>query len=165
MAQTVKNLPVMQKTRVQSLVWEDLLEKGIATHSNILAWRIPWTEEPGGLQSMESQRVGHNWATNTWLRKHSDHTGLLLSKQYSSPSLFCQHSKALRIQQCEWMWRETMQEKLWRWKDLNEGRGMCPRTAVQECTPSRTSLSSQDITYSSMPKRRYDFGIRYQRYI
>ena len=52
MAQTVKNLPAMQKTRFRSLVWEDPLEEGMATHSSILAWRIPWTEEPGGLQSM-----------------------------------------------------------------------------------------------------------------
>ena len=50
--QTVKNLPAMQKTQVQSLCWEDPLEKGMATHSSILAWRIPRTEEPGGLQSM-----------------------------------------------------------------------------------------------------------------
>ena len=60
MAQTVKNLPVMEETRIQSLDWEDPLEKGIASHSSILAWRIPWTEEPGGLQSMGSQRVGHD---------------------------------------------------------------------------------------------------------
>ena len=50
----------MQKTQVQSLSWEDPLEKGMATHSSILAWRIPWTEELGGLQSMESQRVKHD---------------------------------------------------------------------------------------------------------
>ena len=55
----VKNLPSMHETWVQSLGREDLLEKGMATHSSILAWRIPWTEEPGGLQSMGSQRVGH----------------------------------------------------------------------------------------------------------
>ena len=59
-AQTVKNLPAMQETQVQSLGWEDPLEKGIATHSSILVWRIPWTEEPGGLLSMGSQRVGHD---------------------------------------------------------------------------------------------------------
>ena len=57
MAQMVKNLPAMWETWVQSLVWEDPLGKGMATHSSILAWRIPWTEEPGGLQSMGSQRV------------------------------------------------------------------------------------------------------------
>ena len=60
MAQTVKRLPTMQETWVHSLGWEDLLEKEMATHSSILAWRIPWTEKPGRLQSMGSQRVGHD---------------------------------------------------------------------------------------------------------
>ena len=60
MTQTVKYLPTMQEAQVQSLGREDLLEKEIATHFNILAWKIPWTEEPGRLQSMGSQRVGHN---------------------------------------------------------------------------------------------------------
>ena len=58
-AQSVKN-PAMQETWVQSQGWEDPLEKEMATHSSILVWRIPWTEEPGGLQSMGSQRVGHD---------------------------------------------------------------------------------------------------------
>ena len=56
----VKNLPAMQETQVQSLGQEDTLEKGMAAPSRILAWRIPWTEEPGGLQSMGLQRVRHN---------------------------------------------------------------------------------------------------------
>ena len=60
MAQTVKNLPTMQETWSRSLSQEDLLEKGLATHSSILAWRIPRTEEPGRLQFMGFQRVGHN---------------------------------------------------------------------------------------------------------
>ena len=64
-AQMVKKLPAVQEIQVWSLGWEDPLEKGIATHSNILAWRTPRTEEPGGWQSMGLQRVGHNWATNT----------------------------------------------------------------------------------------------------
>ena len=55
-----KNLPAIQETQVQSLGWEDPLEKGIAIHSSILAWRIPWTEEPGGLQSTGSYKVGHD---------------------------------------------------------------------------------------------------------
>ena len=59
-AQTVRKLPAMLETQVQSLGQEDPLEKGIAIHSNILAWRIPWTEEPGGLQSMRLQRVKHD---------------------------------------------------------------------------------------------------------
>ena len=57
MAQTAKNLPTMQETWVRSLGQEDPLEKGMATHSSILAWKIPWAEVPGGLQSVESQRV------------------------------------------------------------------------------------------------------------
>ena len=59
-AQMVKRLPTMRETRVQSLLWEDPLEKEMAPHSSILAWKIPWMEEPGRLQSMGSQRVGHN---------------------------------------------------------------------------------------------------------
>ena len=60
MAQQVKNLPASLETLVQSLGWEDFLEEEMATHSSILAWNIPWTEEPGGLQSMGLQRVGHS---------------------------------------------------------------------------------------------------------
>ena len=60
MVQMVKNLPAVQETLVSSLNWEDPLEKGMATHSSILAWRITWTEEPGRLQAMGSQRVIHN---------------------------------------------------------------------------------------------------------
>ena len=60
MAQTVKNLPAMQETGVQSLNWEDVLKKGMATQSSLFAWRIPWTEELGGLQFMGLQRVRHD---------------------------------------------------------------------------------------------------------
>ena len=60
LAQMVRSLPAMRETWVRSLGWEDPLEEGMATISNILAWRIPWTEEPGGLQSMASQRAGHD---------------------------------------------------------------------------------------------------------
>ena len=63
-AQTVKRLPTMQETRIQYLGWEVPLEKEMATHFSILAWKIPWMEESRRLQSMESQRVGHNWATS-----------------------------------------------------------------------------------------------------
>ena len=59
-AQTVKNLPAIQKTQARSLGWEDSLEKGMATHSSILAWRIPKTEKPGRLQSLGLQKAGHN---------------------------------------------------------------------------------------------------------
>ena len=60
MTQGVRNLPTVQGIQVQSLGWDDPLKKELATHSSILAWRMPWTEDPGGLQSMGSQRVGHN---------------------------------------------------------------------------------------------------------
>ena len=60
MTETIKNLPAMQETWIRSLGQKDPLEKGMTTHSTILAWKIPWTEEPGGPQSKESQRVGHD---------------------------------------------------------------------------------------------------------
>ena len=66
MDQTVKNLPAMRETQVWFQGQEDSLEEGMATHSSILAWRIPQTEERGGLQSMGSQRVGLDWATNAF---------------------------------------------------------------------------------------------------
>ena len=65
-AQLVKILPAVQETWVQSQGQKDPLEKEMAPHSSILAWKIPWTEQPGGLQSMGSQRVGHDWVTNTF---------------------------------------------------------------------------------------------------
>ena len=65
--QMVKNLPAVQESRIRSPDWDDSLEKEIAIHSSILAWKISWTEEPGRLQSMGSQRGGHDWATNTTL--------------------------------------------------------------------------------------------------
>ena len=66
-AQSVKNLSAMQETWVHSLDWEDPLEEEMATHSSILTWEIPWREEPGGLQSMGSQKVGHYLATKQQL--------------------------------------------------------------------------------------------------
>ena len=66
----VKNLPAVQETWVRSLDLEDPLEKEMTTHSSILAWRIPWTKEPDGLQFMGSQRVGHDWATFTFSGEH-----------------------------------------------------------------------------------------------
>ena len=71
----VKNLPTRQENWVQSLGQEDPLEKSMATHSSILAWRIPWTEEPGGLQSKGSQRVRHDRVTNTFTFKLSFRKG------------------------------------------------------------------------------------------
>ena len=74
----VKNHPAMQETGVWSLGWEDPLEKEMATHSSILAWKIPWTEEPGRLQSMGSQRVGHDWVTELNWTELNDQGCLML---------------------------------------------------------------------------------------
>ena len=84
-AQTVKRLPVMQETQVQSLGREDPLEKEMAIHSSILAWRIPWIEAPGRLQSTGSQRVRHNWATSLSLFQFY-HFKYALSTAYFSSS-------------------------------------------------------------------------------
>ena len=78
-AQRIKNLPAKQETQIWSLGQKDTLEKEMATYSNILAWKIPWTEEPSRLQSMGSQRAGHNWVTNT----------LRFSVQFSSVTQSC----------------------------------------------------------------------------
>ena len=102
LAQAVKNLPAMQETWVWSLVWEDPLEKGIAPHSNILAWRIPWTEEPNGLQSMGLQRVRHDWAMNTQVIFFISFFILLIYHWMTfliSNWKFCQISYWFRVQQ------------------------------------------------------------------
>ena len=72
MAQIIKNLPAMQEIQVWSLGWEDPLKKGIATHSSILAWTFPWTKEPDGPQFMGSQRIRHDWVTNTHACNQAD---------------------------------------------------------------------------------------------
>ena len=97
-AQRLKHLPAMREAWVRSLGQEDPLEKEMATHSSILAWRIPWTEEPGGLQSTGSQRVGHDWATSlhftsqftgclpiTWAKREYNHFYLIPSSSFSLP--------------------------------------------------------------------------------
>ena len=71
-AQTVKNMSAMWETWVLSLGWDDSLEEGTASHSSILAWRIPCTEEPGRLQSMGSQRVGHSWVNKLIIERFSE---------------------------------------------------------------------------------------------
>ena len=94
----------MQETWVWFLGWEDPLEKGMATHSSVLAWRIPWTEEPGGLQSMGSQRVRHNWGTehtHSWnrsfiwakLRSIAWKTTSLRKRGFQHSFIFCHHKE------------------------------------------------------------------------
>ena len=86
-AQMVKNHSTMRETWIQSLGWEDPLEKGRATHSSIVAWRIPWTEDPGRLQSMGMQRVRHNWVTKPSPAQHKD-THVTFHKEHCSAGFF-----------------------------------------------------------------------------
>ena len=95
MAQIVKNAPAIQETWVWSLGWEDPLEEGMATHSSILAWRIPWTEEPGGLQSIGSQRLRHDWVTSTTYR-----VNLRLSSHLFQKSIFILKKKIHTLYKC-----------------------------------------------------------------
>ena len=94
-AQMVKSLPAMQETWVQPLDWEDALEKEMATHSSILAWEAPWTKEPGGLESMGSQRVRHDWATNIHPGSTTRpcHSGISRCWDSVSPSVPLRHFK------------------------------------------------------------------------
>ena len=109
-AQTVKNLPAMEETQVWPLGQKDPLEKGMATHSSILAWRIPWTEEPGRLQSMGSQRVGHDWATSTFTsalwQVRSSASPLDLGNKSPFPSCWLKGycSRPLQSQPFPWVW-------------------------------------------------------------
>ena len=92
-AHTVKHLPIMRDTWAWSLDREDPLEKEMATHSSILDWKISWTEELGRLQSLESQRDGHNWATSLFPFQHNcSHNGLLLHARHWSLSFMCNDS-------------------------------------------------------------------------
>ena len=78
----LKNLPTIQETQIRILDQEDALEEGMATHSSLLAWRTPWTEEPGGLQSMGLQRVGHD--CSDWARRREEVVGCLFARSISS---------------------------------------------------------------------------------
>ena len=84
LAERVKNLPAMQETWIRSLGWKNLLEKGVATHSCILAWKISWTEEPDGLQSMGSQRIRHDGLTNTFTFHFQNNRTKKKKKNYNS---------------------------------------------------------------------------------
>ena len=96
-AQTVKRPPTVRESRVQSLGREDLLEKAVAPHSSTLAWKIPWAEEPGGLQSMGSRRVGHDWAASRSLYYSTDEEKRHFEQEFhgafltqgSNPGLHC----------------------------------------------------------------------------
>ena len=100
-AQTVKNFPAMWETCIRSLGWRDPLEKEMSTYSSVLAWRIPWIEEPGGLQFMGSQRVGLDWVTNTTLPyTNLSHYSLSLESYLS----FIFYTLVLVLVEYNWMW-------------------------------------------------------------
>ena len=96
-AQMVKNLPAMQESQVWFLGREDPLEKGMTTHSSVLTWEIPRTEEPGGLQSIGSQRVGHAWVTNTG-------QGGYLFSWYNVKLMTSVVQNCCTLQQVHWSW-------------------------------------------------------------
>ena len=122
-AQTVKCLPTIRETQLQSLGWEDLLEKEMATHSSTLAWKIPWMEKPGRLQSMGSWRVGHDWATSfihsLTQHKHvgNKHSVLLVSVQTHAmvqsatgpPERAQAPCSSKRMQTVGWSWKVLKQ--------------------------------------------------------
>ena len=94
-AQTVKRLSTMRDTRVWSLGWEDSLEKEMAIHSRTVAWKIPWTEEPGRLQPMESQRVGHDWATSLSRFTFMESRQMVLMNLFAGQQQRCRHRDRL----------------------------------------------------------------------
>ena len=122
MAQTVKNLPAVQETRVRSLGWEDPLEKEMAIHSSILAWRIPWTEEPGGLESMGPQRVRNDWA------KHF-HFHFCKFRRINTTELEEEMANCFSILFCEIPWTEepgglqSMVSQSWTWLSTHTYNG------------------------------------------
>ena len=110
MVQMVKSLPAVWETWVQSLGQEGPLEKRMATHSSTLAWRVPWTGQSGGLESMGSQRVRHNWVTNTFT---TFTTSLGIGQEMGKcHSYFGITLLSLKIY---WAWREAVLESLWEW--------------------------------------------------
>ena len=130
-AQRLKCLPPMRETQVRSLGQEDPMEKEMITHSSTLAWRIPWTEEPGRLQSTGSQRVGHDWATSL------------------THSLTCQISYRIQLFSCS-----VVSDSLWP-HGLQNARLPCPSPSPGACWNSRPlsrwchpSISSSVVLFS-----------------
>ena len=130
----VKHLSTMWETWVQSLGWEDVLEKEMATHSSILAWKIPWMEEPGRLQSMGSQRVGHDWETSLSLFTYA----VSLSKSPSTVQVLSSWKSALcwvlLLLSCQAV-SNSLQPH-----GLQHTRPPCPTLSPRVC-PSSCSLS------------------------
>ena len=113
----VKNPPSIQETWVWSLGWEDPLEEGMATHSSIFAWRIPWTEEPGGLQSMGLQRVGHSWSDLAHTHAADGHLGCFY---FLVGSIVLHFFFFSRLQTFSWF-----PEKFWPYPELHSTAFFC----------------------------------------
>ena len=134
-SQIVKNLPAMQEIWVQSLGQEDLLQKGMATHSNILAWKIPWMEEPHGLQSMWLQRVRHDWMTNTFTfkRKRRDQSSLSPHIHQGETTWMC----IKKVHKPRW-------EPLWETKHCQKLLGL---SSLQNCEEIHFCKDSQSMVF------------------
>ena len=154
MDQIVKNLPEKQETWGWSLGWEDPLEEHVATHSSILAWRIPWTEEPGGLQSMGSHRVRH-WVTNA----HT-HTEIKTKQTSFSHPLNPKTSKGMTVHLRVWRYDEEKRchgaPFCWLlggggWLEQDSGWhspwALLEARAVREALPSATSAPSEPAAW------------------
>ena len=114
-AQTVKNLPAVQETRVLPLDWEDPLGKGMAIHSNILAWRTPWTKQPSVLQSIGLQRVGHDWVINTSTSRSMRH----LETTRKTKNFMGAKNTARNHRRWWWRWHRLDHRRLWvLWKRI-----------------------------------------------
>ena len=154
----------MQETRVWSLGWEDPLEKEMATRSSTIAWRIPWTEEPGGLQSTGSQRVGHNWATSlslTFLFRCKE-------KSFSVPALDTWgYSKNLRKYSSHY-WKEHVKVKVWVVQSyltlcnpMVPARLLCPWKSPEK----NTEVSSHSLHQGIFPTQGSNLGCLHYRQI
>ena len=118
-AQLARNTPAMRETWVRSLGWEDALKEGMVTHSSVPAWRIPWTEEFGGLQPTGSQRIGLDWVTKHTATPQKRHSSILLTERHSRHLsviqtvyllIICPAPKRLR-----WLLKKRMQYKSTKW--------------------------------------------------
>ena len=140
--QIIKNLPAMWETRIQPLGEEDSLEKEMATHSSIIAWEIPWTEEPNGLQSLGSQRGRHNWMTVSLLFVNSTVYHLLLSSWYTANLLnSLTNSNSSAINHLGFLCLKSfcccsvIPDSLWPC-GLQHARPPCPQPSLRVCSNS-----------------------------
>ena len=142
-AQMAKNLPAVQETQVWSLGQGEPLEKEMATHSSILAWRIPWIEEPGGLQSMGSQRVRHDWVT-----KHTPHICCIYNEDFAI--VWLNHSeipkerkKITSVQELKIKWKKFLRKER---EDFCAANSLCIDTC-ENCVAWITNCFGLNLKY------------------